>query len=366
MMKKIKCQLEVISNSNHVQQIYCGLELLAKTNEIELVQKFDKESGRYKKNCQQPYSIHSGGVKLIVNDSIKVYYDINDGEKLDLEELKWCDYYFKRSFSTEIHGVISDKVKPFDLNYMVKTNHISWQAIQRSWRMSTGKERIKNILRECDIYNKISYLPRLKELYLGPKPEQPFKVLFLCRLWEPTKDDYLSLTNQQIEDRVAINKMRVECIRALKNEFKDEFVGGLSPTEYALEHYSDIVFTDREVTQKRNYIASLKQFSVCIATTGLSNSIGWKFGEYIALSKAIVSEKLMFETSGHLTKGINYLEFTNVDECVAQVHKLRSDKKKIEKMMQDNHSYYQKHLAPQQLLLNSLNSIIFSQETKKS
>ena len=362
MMKKIKCQLEVISNSNHVQQIYCGLELLAQENQIILKQKFDESSPVYQKNCQQAYSIHSGGVKLRVNDSIKLYYDINDGEKIDLEGLHWCNYYFKRSFSSLIHNVISNKIKPFDLNYMVKTNHISWQAIQRSWKMSTGISRIKNILRECDIFNKISYLPRLNELYLSPKPKQPFKVLFLCRLWEPTKDDYLTLTNEQMEDRIEINQMRVECIRALKNEFQDEFVGGLSPTDYAIEHFSDIVFTNKEVTQKRNYIASLKQFSVCIATTGLSNSIGWKFGEYIALSKAVVSEKLMFETSGKLTKGVNYLEFTTVEECIAQVHKLRSNKEIIEKMMQDNHNYYLNHLAPQQLLLNTLNYAISAQE----
>jgi hypothetical protein len=361
MMKKIKCQLEVISNSNHVQQIYCGLELLAKTNKIQLTQKFDKQSDIYKENSQKPYSIHSGGVKLYVNNNVKLYYDINDGEKLDSEGLQWCHYYFKRSFLPLIHNAISDKIKPFDLNYMIKTNHISWQAIQRSWKMSTGFERIKNILRESDIFNKISYLPRLSELYLIPEPEKPFKVLFLCRLWEPTKDDYLTLTNEQIEDRIEINKMRVECIRALKNEFKDEFVGGLSPTEYALEHYPDIVFTNKNVTQKRNYIASLKQFSVCIATTGLSNSIGWKFGEYIALSKAIVSEKLMFETSGKLTKDVNYLEFTTVDECVAQVHKLRSNKNIIEKMMQDNHKYYLNHLAPQELLLSTLKYAISSQ-----
>tara|TARA_R110001583_G_scaffold185149_1_gene345098 strand:+ start:2391 stop:3491 length:1101 start_codon:yes stop_codon:yes gene_type:complete len=365
MMQKIKCQLEVISNSNHVQQIYCGLELLAKTNKIQLAQSFDEDSVLYKSNCQQPSSIHSGGVKLCLNDNIKIYYDINDGEQLDSEGLEWSHFYFKRSFSTLTHSVISNKIKPLDLNYMIKTNHISWLAIERSWKMSSGLERIKNVLRECDIFNKISYLPRLNELYLSPKPEQPFKVLFLCRLWEPTKDDYLTLTNEQIEDRIKINQMRVDCIKALKIEFRDEFVGGLSPTKYALEHFPDIVFNNKNITQKRNYIASLKQFSVCIATTGLSNSIGWKFGEYIALSKAVVSEKLMFETSGQLKNGVNYLEFTTAEECVAQVNKLRSDKKTIEKMMQENHNYYLNYLSPQQLILNTLNYVISSQTLEK-
>lgn len=58
----------------------------------------------------------------------------------------------------------------------------------------------------------------------------------------------------------------------------------------------------------------VKESDICITTTGLHRSIGWKFAEYIAASKAIVTEKLNYspgtELKANFTREI-YLVVTN-------------------------------------------------------
>jgi len=352
------CRIEVISNSNHLQQVYCGLEELAKKGKIKLQQSFDYTSPLYLGNLKKPNSIHSGGLKLIINAKTKIYIDVSDSKAIHLEGLDWCTLYFKRSYSYEEHFNTSKIIQPFDLNYMVVPNVFSRFSLQRIYKMSTGKERIKALLREIDIHSVFSYRPRLKELAAPPQNSPAFKILFLCRLWEPTKDTYLDLTEQQVADRISINNMRINCIKAIKAEFGQQFVGGLVPTEYAKSNFSELVFENEALTQKSNYINFLKGFSVCVATTGLANSTGWKFGEYISLSKAIVSEKLFFETRGKLERDKHYLEFNSPEECINCLKKLRDDQSLLKEMQRSSHKYYIDNLQPEILLMNVIKTAL--------
>jgi len=349
----LNCHLIVSENSNHLQQVYFGFQLLQQAGLIKLKQTFEFDSPNFTKNQLLPFGAQSGGLKIIVNSSLRIFYDMADAHDVNDESLAWADFYFKRSYNAVIHNKISAKILPLDLNYMVKPEQVHWQSLTRAFRLSTGSERIKACLREFDIKNKISYLPRINELRAEPTQDEPFNVLFMCRLWEPEKDDHWQLSKEQQEDRIEINQVRVDCIRKLKREFGDEFTGGLAPTAYAQQHFSDVI-SSAAVTSKRNYIAQLKKYPVCISTTGLANSIGWKFGEYVALSRAIVSEKLHSQTAGNIQEQTNYLPFATADECVEQVQALRDDKARMLSMMQANHQYYTNHLAPEKLIMSSL------------
>jgi len=350
----LNCQLIVSENSNHLQQIYFGFQLLQQDGLIDLEQKIDRKSPCFEKNKKLPFGAQGGGLKLLLDGSIRIYYDMADAHDIDQQSLAWSDYYYKRSYNSEIHGPASEKIQPLDLNYMVKPNNVSWHNLVRAYQLSSGMEGFKACIRELDINNKISYLPRINELQAEPNPNAPFSILFMCRLWEPNQDDHWQLTKAQQEDRIEINNMRVDCIRKLKKEFGNEFSGGLAPTAYAQENFRDVVIDNSSITSKRNYIAQLKRYPVCISTTGLANSIGWKFGEYVALSKAIVSEKLHSQTAGNIKRNVNYLEFATADECVEQIHKLKSDRQLMASIMRANQNYYLNHLAPDKLVMSSL------------
>ncbi|WP_371375733.1 hypothetical protein [Thalassotalea aquiviva] len=353
----ISCQLQIVSDSIHLQQLYTGFDLLDKQGLINLTQNINSQSSHYQNNKYKVAGVHTGGLRAIVNQNIKVFYDAVDAHALDHQALAWCDIYFKRSFNHSIHQQMSDKVAPLDLNFMVHNDFTTLNSIQRRWAFGNVKDKIKAVIRELDTASHLSYLPRLKELHCPPQPELPFNILFITRLWEPQFDQDYDLTPKQIADRKAINDMRIDCIRALKKEYGALFTGGVINSAYAQSICPDIVFSQSQLTQKRQYLNFLRQFSVCITTTGLAGSIGWKFGEYIALSKAVVSEELLSQTFGQIQEGKHYLAFNNTEQCLEQVKSLMNDEKRYA-MMQNNYQYYLKFLSPDKLVLNSLKRVL--------
>ncbi|MDQ2747575.1 MAG: glycosyltransferase family 1 protein, partial [Acidobacteriota bacterium] len=180
------------------------------------------------------------------------------------------------------------------------------------------------------------------------------KALFMARAW----DTDLIEDKERKADVERINENRAECIRSLRKEFGTRFFGGLAPDDYALKHFKDCLLPDRSIAGKRRYLEILKQFPVCVATTGLNNSNGWKLGEYVAFSKAIVTEPLHFQVTGPFTKEVNYLEFTSSDQAVEAVARLFDDKVFRSEMMINNYRYYQSFIKPDSLILNTL-SIVF-------
>ena len=104
----------------------------------------------------------------------------------------------------------------------------------------------------------------------------------------------------------------------------------------------------------------VKESSICIATMGLHESIGWKFAEYVSASKAIVSEELHYEVPGDFQSGRNYLTFKTPEECVDQIDKLVKDEDYRYQMMVNNFNYYHQYVRPDRLVLNSLITILKS------
>jgi hypothetical protein len=95
-----------------------------------------------------------------------------------------------------------------------------------------------------------------------------------------------------------------------------------------------------------------------VATLGLNNSNGWKLGEYVALSKAIVTEPLRYLVPGNFAKEQNYLEFTAPEELVESAARLFDNKDLRFAMMTNNYTYYQAYLKPDVLILNSLSIVL--------
>ena len=101
----------------------------------------------------------------------------------------------------------------------------------------------------------------------------------------------------------------------------------------------------------------MKASDICIASTGLHGSIGWKTAEYVAASKAIVSEPLNYKVTGNFIPGENYLEFSGIDECLSALDALSSSPEKLYEMKKKNHEYYKRYLAPVELVKRSLETV---------
>jgi len=347
-MQQIKCKVFLDSQEEHCQQVYTGLAELANVGfldlETEITEAFKK------REFVAPF------VKIILDNDLIVIYDLSDAKEIVAKnELELCDIYFKRSYNQQYLNLLSlsDKVQPFGLNYLVYSANGFWkEKVQYAPRL---KQKLIMFLRSQPYLSRMLsiqdslYACEIKNFESLPLINEHVKILFLVRAWDPDLVD----TEEKRQHRIKMNTQRAEIIIKLRDEFGERFIGGFLDKRYAIEKYPELLFKSN-LTKKKNYLDLLKSCDICIATTGLENSIGWKLAEYVASSKAIVSEKLNFEIPGRFENEKNYYAFETADECVEHIRVLYSSKTKRYKMMLENYHYYQNYLEPKNIVLNSI------------
>lgn len=302
---------------------------------------------------------------VLVDDTYRIAYDVNDHDRVYDEELSECDLYFKRSYSRKTHEKVSNKIRPLGLNYLVFDE--SDRALTRAlWGLSSNNsgsllERVDTLLRSSRSLSKVlrfqgsgRHIFNVEAFEGLPKVSSTPLILFLARAWDPSS--FNNLSPERVEERAEINRQRARCIRSLRQEFGKQFVGGLALSEYTIRNYPDCV-VDSQLTRKDRYLRTMRQADICIATSGLEGSIGWKFAEYVANSKAIVSEPLNYEVPGDLKVGKNYLSFQNIDQCVDAVSALFEEQSRRYQMMCANQLYYNSFLRPDVLVWNTLQEL---------
>lgn len=355
-MGKITCYLRLSEVPLHLYQVISGFMMLERQGIIEL--KYEK----LKKGHPDllPYNM----MEVIINQKTKVLYDVNDGYDNLLQENKsYVEFYnnllsrfdlcFKRSFSKKYNSLLDEKEKiyPLGLNYMVTyPNNIAHFPMPND----PVREKIKKIARMLpfsEYYNGLYYVNSFEDT---PRLEENPRILFMTRLWDIDGDYEGQLSSIKKEERKYINEVRAKCIKLCKKEFGESFFGGVASTKYTNENYSDIIIEDSSITKRNNYIKRVKGSSICVATMGLHESIGWKFAEYVAASKAIVTEELHYEIPSDFTQNKNYLTFKTPRECIEQIYKLVNDDNLRYKMMLHNFEYYHQHVRADRLILNSI------------
>jgi hypothetical protein len=294
---------------------------------------------------------------VTVNKKYKVAYDTLDGftwvvgdrnENLSYFKNTFnVDFYFKRSFHQQLleHKPNNCHLFPLGLHYSM---YPSYNMLNLN---PSFKDKVKYFMKTNKLFRKVTnkqfFYARDFEHY--PTNHAIDKVLFMTRLWDPMEAKWEGSRSH----REMVNQTRVECINLCRKEFGDRFTGGLYDDAFSRKNFSDLIIS-KEYTSKGRYLQAVKEHSICIATTGLHDSIGWKFGEYVAAARAIVSEPLQYEVPGDFKKEQNYLEFSKPEELIAQIDKLLTNKDQIMQMMKANYCYYNNYLKPDKLILNTL------------
>lgn len=354
----LKCELIVNSDVEHLQQIYVGFSLLHQKGFLELSQTIPDEFRQNKNDSRRWVDYKFFNAKVIVNGKVSIYYDTHDWNKIDEKILGETDFYFKRSYDENYVSTLEEKQKvfPLGLNYMISNSTLDYFKVQRT-KFYGGKQRLKTVIKEMqkpDTFGKKAEAEQINNLEALPDFGVEPKIIFMARVWNP----------QNIEDKKQkaavekINETRANCIRILKKEFGGRFFGGLEIDEFSSEKYKDCLLPNQKFSKKRKYLENLKTFPICVATTGLNNSTGWKFAEYVALSKAIITEPLFFQVPGNFESGKNYLEFTTPEKLLDAATQLFENKSLRNEIMINNYRYYQAFLRPDSLVLNTL-SIVF-------
>lgn len=352
-MSILSCRMIVWSRSAHLAQIQTGLSLLAREGAIRLTQQIVPLPTPSRDLPVHLRRAHESHMRLVIDDALTLYIDAHDSWELDAQGLAQCELYFKRSFVPErIPADVQQRVHPLGLNYEVYTDGVDPFAAARSAIGSAHPALVRFLARlgQSRVARALRLGPRPRRFHVGnlfapPMPAQEPRVLFMARVWDPaelsSRGDFAGA-----EDRQRVNEMRAECIVRLRRELGDRFLGGLQPTDFARKQFPDALLQDGRLSDKARYLQLLRHFPICIATAGLHGSIGWKLAEYVAFSKAIVSEPLRCTVPGDFRAGRNYLEFETPDECVAQAVRLISDDALRSSLMMSSWTYYLSHLRP--------------------
>jgi len=355
-MSGITVKLLSNSNSRHLQQVYTGFFMLHKSGAIELSQAIIKDDLHDPSKPRHLRDARFAHLRVILNNSLHLLYDTCDSWELDAEGLKWADFYFKRSLSRvdkEIYPAQTEKIYPLGLNYLVFPASVDRFALRRSIAF-TGKKRdaFLAFIGSLNLPGFRKMLPQVNLMQAEPSPDAPQRILFMARAWDPF--DHPARTEDKVQERIRLAEMRANCIRLLREKFGDMFYGGLIHSNFARKNYPDLLLPDNRRSMKWNYLNWLRSFPIGVATSGLNGSTGWKFAEYIAFSKAILSERLNYLAPGDLQEGVHYLGFSSPEECVENAQRLVSDRELCFNLMSNNFKYYQDYLKPDTLVMNTL------------
>lgn len=353
-MARPSCEIVVRGTSEHLEQIFTGFEMLARCRRIHLSQRFEEG--------------HHNPLEVRVADGRVIYFDLNDSAVFDdRQALERADSYFKRSYSLPlVPPEYRAKVFPLGLNYAVYADGLPATRAIRLWRY----ESLARFGRRALVaLNNRSWTPfpkrfssSVSEISFPPSFASSPRVLFFARGWDPKAREVSDFPELQ-EERFRINETRAQCIRMLRAELGSEFSGGLAVSKFSAREYPDILVKDERLTHRAAYLSLVREHPICIATYGLHKSNGWKLGEYVAMSRAIVSEPLAYAVPGDFREGKHFVAFDSPESCVSAVLLLREDSERRAAMMQANQDYYRQWLRPDRLVGRALVTAgVFSQE----
>ena len=335
----------------HTCQLLMGLLLLSKRNTISL---------RWHDVPPTQASTSTIAIKIIAREFstdkvVSIAFDMSDQSNIfDEGMLETCNIYFKRSFySNDILAITPNYqqiIKPYGMHLPSTTPALTRKVLTRSvYQITKYAPRMpvfvaQQLKKFFNSYHQFVGLPRPTDYTQSPDTAVPPTVFFQTRVWpqEYVGDD----------DAQAINQSRANLVRALQNNFKEHFIGGILPTDFAKKQFPDCITT--HATDTKNYIRLLKSNLIGVYTRGLSHSVALKLPEYIAASLCIVSENIRNQLSSPFTHENNYLEFDDIDTCINNCKKLLNDKELAQKMRQTNWEYYIENIEPENKVLRFL------------
>jgi hypothetical protein len=350
MTSSVHCRVRIWSTDHQLTRILTGLVMLERqgrlrfTQEVLPIPPLDASAAAHLRDVRRSH------MELILNDHIKVFVDVHDSWEIDAEAVRTSTLYFKRSFTAAaVAPEYVTRVRPLGLNYDVRADGLDWHEAYRTVLLHRGPKQRTRALLDFIARVGLAYIGRgpratVKMLTAQPEPTLEPRVLFMAAAWDPM--EIADHTADRVRQRHEVNEMRAQCVRALRSAFGKRFFGGLMHSAFAAKEYPDVLLSDPSLASRRRYIELVRAYPICVATAGLHGSNGMKLAEYVALSRAIVSEPLCYQVRGDFLPNGNYLEFRSADECVQQVTLLMEDAALRGAMMERNWQYYEAWLRP--------------------
>lgn len=183
--------------------------------------------------------------------------------------------------------------------------------------------------------------PLVDELEADPGGAE--RVLFQVRAWEPWQ-------SRDPEHRWKVNADRAAIIRGLREAIGHRFVGGFIATPFARSTYPQLV--SELPTDRRAYLGLVRESAIAVSTAGLQGSNPWKLSEYLASSRAIVTEPLHYQLPERLDAAAKF--FDHPQRCVDRCIELLDSPDHRTELQEHARSYWLQNARPDRLFLRRL------------
>ncbi|QEC67815.1 hypothetical protein FRZ67_11090 [Panacibacter ginsenosidivorans] len=341
MHKPLNATLFLSTDVLHLNQVYVGFGILRQLGLINVAIKKGEDTG-----FGTPF------FKCIIENK-KIIFEMHDSPGyIAKEAYNWCDYYFKRSV-TPVIKINNPKIIPWGLNFYITSVHDF--SLKRSLLKPGFKNAVSTYVRSniflSNIFKIKNGASSANIKYFNAKPFHTTKpvIVFSPRLWDPQR-----VEGHKYEERIRLNAERIAFVKGLREHFSNYYNGGVEDTAYARTVCPELIIPLKQ-THKKKYLQDLKQSAIGVSTGGLVNSIGWKFGEYIMFSKAIISNNINdFLLHAPVQEQTNYFAYESTDHFLSLTDLLiKKDALRYE-MMQANYTYAQNYLRPEKQLAIAL------------
>jgi hypothetical protein len=296
-----------------------------------------------------PYPVMELTVReLRTNRTRTIALDFYDREDLVVPAaLEPADRYFKRQCGPRTRAVVgghdAEKIRPMGLTVAgisLPALRLVASAVYSSLRSKAARRSFPTLRALFDHAMsdvRLGLLTPSPDSYAtwGHQAKSP-GIVFQPRVWatEPGSENAFGLANAA----------RLATVRALKSAFPQEEAIGLVHSAAARDLANDLLLSSHVTMEEHHRLLQSK--TIGVNCPGLSDSVGWKFAEYLAAGNAIVSQRIEKELLAPIQPDIHYLPYRDPEECVVQCRRLLSDPALAARMGTVNLAYYRRWVDP--------------------
>jgi hypothetical protein len=353
--------------TDYMSGLYAGLFELRAAGDAKLTFSSRPGSGVYDSNPSNLCADVDAGR----GRGLRVCFDTADWCTIaSFDDLRDADVYFKRSYHApyldELEIALRRKVLPLGLLYGCSSRHesisesvrdaLAYQRALRTNPLKALKHIAANPIKRAVDLSRRTTTPQLPlyidEFEVSPDRPAELKIFYRTRVYGPSDAPDSFRAGRMNE----VNEIRVGTIRSLKAHFGERFSGGLRFSAYAQATYPDCL--DPSDRGLRGHVAEANTCLINVNTAGLHDSTSWKIPEYMAGSRCIVSEPMLYRTPVSLVEGTHYLPFSSADECIAACDRLLSNPELARAMRAANFAYYRAYVRPDRLIANCIQTAL--------
>jgi hypothetical protein len=328
--KSIKILLSPIVDLLYYGWYISGMKRVAKINGYSL--------GFMKQDVIPPNLINSKYLFYTIEESDRRktinIIDANDDSNFPPELYKISDAVFKVNMNSEIYTLLNkeDRNKLFVIGPSFGIHSIGPLLFVRLLNCAISFRKISNMYPRNTIISYYRQWRFRKRLYIYETREtEKGKVFFAGTYWKKEHE---------------VNEMRANIIRVSRKILNNDFEGGFAPRKEAIQRYPDLVLL--KSYPHSVYLKKTRQSPFVFITPGVSNCLGWKLAEFLAMGKAIISYPTYNITNPRLEHGknIHYIKKDGSDLEYA-ITKVMTDDKYRSNLKMNASSYYENYLRPE-------------------